>query len=80
MTEGRRLCLRRGERDIGELRERQGGDRETGEEGQEEKGKRRNILKAHLGLPWEDYQQARIDEFPLMRAGSILGTDVCKDR
>ena len=34
-------------------------------------------LKTHLGLPWEDYQQAVIDKFPRMLAGYILGTDVC---
>ena len=34
-------------------------------------------LKMHLGLPWEDYQKAVINEFPRMQAGSSLGTDVC---
>ena len=35
------------------------------------------ILKGHLGLPWEDYQQAVIDEFLCMVASCTLGTDVC---
>ena len=34
-------------------------------------------LKGHLGLPWEDYQHAVVDEFLCMVAGCDLGTDVC---
>ena len=34
-------------------------------------------LKMHLDLTWGDYQQAVINEYPHMLAGSILGTDVC---
>ena len=34
-------------------------------------------LTTHLCLPWEDCQQAVIDKFPRMLAGSVLGTNVC---
>ena len=34
-----------------------------------------NYLQRHLGLPWEDYQHAVIDEFQCMVAGCALGTD-----
>ena len=35
------------------------------------------ILTGHLGLLWEDYQHAVIDEFLCMVVGCALGTDVC---
>ena len=34
-------------------------------------------LEGHLGLPWEDYQHALIEEFLCMVAGFALKTDVC---
>ena len=35
------------------------------------------LLKANLGLGWEDCQQAVIDEFLFMVAGCALETNVC---
>ena len=35
-----------------------------------------SLLKGHLGLPWETYQQAVRNEF-LGMAGCAFGTDVC---
>ena len=36
-----------------------------------------DVLKGHLGLSWNDYQHAVIDEFLCMVAGFALGTGVC---
>ena len=35
------------------------------------------MLKEVLGLPWEGYQQAVIDEFLCIVAGCAFGTGVC---
>ena len=35
------------------------------------------VLKGHLGLPWENYQHAVIDECLCIVAGCALGTNVC---